>query len=109
MEKVRDRLGPGLRKARRTLRRRRVPADRNVVITGPGRSGTTLTCHLLNKLPGTVALSEPIAPGKFAGLLPDHEAVCDGIEDFFYEQRQMALRMGTVLSKHVGGVVPDNT
>ena len=52
----------------------RVPEarDRNIVLTGPGRSGTTLTCFLLNKLPDTVALSEPIAPGKYANRMPDH-------------------------------------
>jgi hypothetical protein len=82
---------------------------RNIVITGPGRSGTTLTCHLLNKLPETVALSEPIAPGRFADRLPDHEAVCDGIEEYYRSMRRMALREGVVISKHVGGVVPDNT
>ena len=52
-------------------------AERNIVLTGLGRSGTTLTCHLLNKLPDTVALAEPIAPGKFEDLMPDIEAVCD--------------------------------
>lgn len=82
---------------------------RNIAITGPGRSGTTLTCHLLNKLPDTVALSEPIAPGRYADRLPDHEAVCDGIEEYFRAMRKMALREGVVISKHVGGVVPDNT
>ena len=83
-------------------------AERNIVITGPGRSGTTLTCHLLNKLPDTVALSEPINPGKYADRLPDKEAVADGLQDFYREQRRMALNRGLVLSKHVGGVVPDN-
>jgi hypothetical protein len=83
-------------------------AERNIVITGPGRSGTTLTCHLLNKLPDTVALSEPINPGKYADRLPDNEAVADGIQDFYREQRRMALRRGVVLTKHLGGVVPDN-
>ena len=82
---------------------------RNIVVTGPGRSGTTLTCHLLNKLPNTVALSEPIAPALFADRLPDHEAVCDGIEEYYGSMRKMALRRGVVISKHVGGPVPDNT
>ncbi len=83
--------------------------DRNIVLTGPGRSGTTLTCFLLNKLPDTVALSEPIAPGKYADRMPDREAVADGIEDFYRDMRKMALSQGLVISKHVGGVVPDNT
>ena len=83
--------------------------DRNIVLTGPGRSGTTLTCFLLNKLPDTMALSEPIAPGKYADRIPDYEAVADGIEDYYREMRKMALGEGLVISKHVGGVVPDNT
>jgi hypothetical protein len=83
--------------------------DRNIVLTGPGRSGTTLTCFLLNKLPNTVALSEPISPGKYADRMPDREAVADGIEDFYRDMRKMALGRGLVISKHVGGVVPDNT
>jgi hypothetical protein len=83
--------------------------DRNIVLTGPGRSGTTLTCFLLNKLPNTVALSEPIAPGKYADRMPDYEAVADGIEDYYRQMRKMALGQGLVISKHIGGVVPDNT
>lgn len=89
----------------------RVPEarDRNIVLTGPGRSGTTLTCFLLNKLPDAVALSEPIAPGKYADRMPDHEAVADGIEEYYRNMRKMALGQGLVISKHVGGMVPDNS
>lgn len=82
---------------------------KNVVITGLGRSGTTLACHLLNKLPNTIALSEPIPPGKFADKLPDHEAVCDAVELYYRRMRRMARKEGVVISKHVGGIVPDNT
>jgi hypothetical protein len=83
--------------------------DRNIVLTGPGRSGTTLTCHMLNKLPNTVALSEPISPGRYASRMPDYEAVADGIEKFYRTMRRMALERGRVQSKHVGGTVPDNS
>ncbi len=82
---------------------------RNIVLTGPPRSGTTLACHLLNKLPDTVALTEPISPGKFADLLPDYEAVGNGVEDFYARMRRMALKDGEIISKHVGGEVPDNS
>jgi hypothetical protein len=84
-------------------------AERNIALTGPGRSGTTLTCHLLNKLPDAVALAEPIAPRKFKHPLSDTEAVCDSIEHFYRKMRRMALGQGIVRSKHVGGVIPDNT
>jgi hypothetical protein len=89
----------------------RVPEarDKNIVLTGPGRSGTTLTCFLLNKLPDTVALSEPIAPGKYADRMPDYEAVADGIEEYYRNMRKMALTQGLVISKHSGGMVPDNS
>lgn len=33
---------------------------RNVLLTGPSRSGTTLTCELLNQVADTVALDEPM-------------------------------------------------
>jgi hypothetical protein len=81
---------------------------RNIAITGLGQSGTTLACHLLNKVHDTVALSEPMAPDKFEDLMPDTEAACDGIEEFFDRMRRMALGQGEVLTKHKGGVVPDN-
>ena len=80
--------------------------ERNIVLTGLGQSGTTLACHLLNKVPDTVALSEHIAPAKFEDLMPDTGAVCDGIQDFFERMRSMALKRGEVISKHKGGVVP---
>lgn len=82
---------------------------RNIVLTGTGRSGTTLVCNLLNKLPNTVALSEPISPGKFADQMPDREAICDGTERHYRRMRRRAREEGTVISKHVGGIVPDNT
>ena len=76
---------------------------RNVVLTGLPRSGTTLACHLLNKLPNTVALLEPIEPGRFAGLLPDREAVGDAMERWFRKSRRRALKEGEVVTTHVGG------
>ena len=108
MSSVRRRLAQKFRSMQRRGGGERWSVERNIVITGPGRSGTTLTCHLLNKLPDAVALSEPISPGKYADRLPDTAAVAEGIEDFYREQRRMAVEQGVVLSKHVGGVVPDN-
>lgn len=81
---------------------------RNVVLTGLPRGGTTLVCHLLNTLPDTVALFEPIGPRRFADLLPDHEAVAEGVGLFYKRMRRMALTEGVVVTKHKGGKVPDN-
>jgi hypothetical protein len=80
---------------------------RNIVLTGVPRSGTTLTCSLLNKLPDILALAEPISPGKFSGI-PEREAIADGVERFFRRMRRMALNEGKAISKNIGGAVPDN-
>lgn len=77
-----------------------------MVLTGLGRSGTTLACHLLNKLPDTVALAEPMTPGRFEGL--SGEEACDLVERFYRRMRRRALMTGRVVTKHVGGKVPDN-
>jgi hypothetical protein len=83
---------------------------RDIVLTGLGRSGTTLACYLLNKLPDTVALAEPISPGKFDQLSSEeHETKTDDVEKFYRRMREMSLRQGVVISKHVGGAVPGNT
>jgi hypothetical protein len=91
---------------RKSLADRLSASQANVVLMGLPRSGTTLACHLLNKLPDTVALAEPISPGKFADRLPDYEAVCDGIEESYGRMRRMALRDGKVISKHLRTFAP---
>ena len=80
---------------------------RNVVLTGLPRSGTTLACYLLNKLPDTVALSEAFTPRR-AVKLRGREAVCDRLGRFFDKMRRMILDEGAALSKQIGGEVPDN-
>jgi hypothetical protein len=84
-----------------------VTVMRNVLITGTPRSGTTLLCSLLNKLPDTVALHEPMNVWNFPNC-PDANAVADIIEKFCTETRQSLHEHGYALSKHVGGHIPDN-
>ncbi len=80
---------------------------RNVLITGTPRSGTTLLCSLLNKLPDTVALHEPMNVWDFPNCA-DAAAVADVIEGFCSETRKSLHERGVAMSKHVGGHVPDN-
>jgi hypothetical protein len=80
---------------------------RNVLITGTPRSGTTLLCSLLNKLPDTVALHEPMNVWEFPKC-PDADAIADVIERFCAETRKSLLEKGVAVSKHVGGLIPDN-
>jgi hypothetical protein len=80
---------------------------RNVLITGTPRSGTTLFCSLLNKVPDVVALHEPMNVWEFPDCKgPD--AVADVIQRFCGETRRSLHAHGYALSKHVGGNIPDN-
>jgi hypothetical protein len=76
----------------------------NILITGTPRSGTTMTCHLLNMLPETVALHEPMQTGQLKG--PDGPAAA--VERFCDDQRQSILEHRLAISKHAGGAVPAN-
>lgn len=80
---------------------------RNVLITGTPRSGTTLFCSLLNKVPDVVALHEPMNVWEFP-TCKSPEAVADAIDRFCAETRDSLHEHGYALSKHVAGKVPDN-
>jgi Sulfotransferase family len=80
---------------------------RNVLITGTPRSGTTLFCSLLNKIPDIVALHEPMNVWEFPAC-KSPAAVADVIERFCAETRSSLHEHGYALSKHVAGKVPDN-
>jgi hypothetical protein len=80
---------------------------RNIVLTGLPRSGTTLACYLLNKVPDTVALSESYTPKKSVKLQGE-EALCDGLDHFFRRMRRMIRTRRVAVSKQIGGKVPDN-
>lgn len=79
----------------------------NIILTGIARSGTTLTCSILNQLPQCVALHEPMNPGE---LVKEDFPVqyINKINNFFEKQRQSLLRDGTAISKARNGKVPDN-
>ncbi|RST80105.1 hypothetical protein EJC49_24740 [Aquibium carbonis] len=80
------------------------PTD--ALLTGLPRSGTTLTCHLLNKLPDSVALHEPMQVAELAALAPSD--MTGRIEAFFAQQRAMIEREGKATSKSNNGSVPSN-
>jgi hypothetical protein len=79
----------------------------NIVLTGVPRSGTTLTCHLFNKLPNTVALHEPI---EFREILKfkNNQEICDFVELVFEEMRYSIFHQKIAKSRQVEGRVPDN-
>ena len=80
----------------------------NILLTGLPRSGTTLSCHLLNRLPDTVALHEPMRVRDFA-TLDSHRAVCHSIARYCVEQRASLRASGRARSKQVAGAIPTNS
>jgi hypothetical protein len=89
---------------------KRGPAARNrynIVLTGPVRSGTTLSVYLLSKTRNTIALNEPMLPGKLFRLMPDKDAICDGIERFYRRTRRRVRAERKAVSKHIGGKLTD--
>lgn len=80
---------------------------RNVLITGIPRSGTTLVCSLLNKLPDVVALHEPMDVWDFAKCR-DAGAIAMAIGNFSADARRSLREKGFAISKHVGGEIRDN-
>ncbi len=79
----------------------------NIILTGIPRSDITLTCHLLNKLPQTVSLYQPMNIGKFSKL-ESHKVICQEIKIFFQEARASISSGKVVLLKINLGAVPDN-
>jgi hypothetical protein len=76
--------------------------SRDVLITGIPRSGTTLTCQLLNLLPDTVALDEPMET-KLLQIAP--EDVPAVVRSFCEEMRESLLARQRAVTKHVQGAV----
>lgn len=83
-----------------------LPPSKNIILTGIPRSGTTLTCHLLNKLTDCVALHEPINPLTLVDYKQSELSLV--VLNYFNEQRQQILTTGTAASKSMAGQVPDN-
>ncbi|MEM4261322.1 MAG: hypothetical protein QXG00_08815 [Candidatus Woesearchaeota archaeon] len=82
--------------------------SKNIILTGLPRSGTTLVCHLLNKLPNTIALHEPMAVTKFEKINGSQKDVVRLIKNFFDGMRYFIEIEEMAISNHVDGKVPDN-
>jgi hypothetical protein len=76
----------------------------NMIITGPPRSGTTLVCYLLNKLPNIVALHEPMNLNMFS----DPSNIIPITEGFFKEMRTIIDTEKKALSRLSEGKIPTN-
>ena len=79
-------------------------ANSNYILTGPPRSGTTLSCYLLNKLPNVVALHEPMNIRMF----PEPQTGLQNTATFFGQMRDSLLTTGIAISKVKDGMIPAN-
>ena len=93
--------------------------DHNALLAGVPRSGTTLTCELLNLLPDAVALDEPMKVRFLTGRDQvedggtdqdrnrprDRGLICDSIEAFLDESRRSIAESRTAFSQQVDGRV----
>lgn len=77
---------------------------KNIILTGPPRSGTTLSCFLLNQLPNTIALHEPMN----LQLFQSQEQGLEETRSFFTAMRDSLLTEGKALSKVKAGAIPSN-
>ncbi|MFI5008677.1 MAG: hypothetical protein ACHQDY_00205 [Solirubrobacterales bacterium] len=83
-----------------------------VLLTGVPRSGTALSCELINRLPDARALDEPMQVGALIDRATtgvqaalDTDLLCGEIAAFAECQRRSILDRGVALSRHVGGRV----
>lgn len=81
--------------------------ERNIILTGLPRAGTTLSCHLLNKLSDTVALCEPLDTRTLAEQA-EPSLICEHISAFCDDARALVRDWGVAPSKQRAGKVPDN-
>lgn len=79
---------------------------RDIILTGVPRSGTTLSCRLLNDASHVVALFEPMQVELLPADAP--AAAVAQIREFLAQSRSQLLRDGSCWSQHVDGQVPDN-
>jgi hypothetical protein len=89
-----------------------VPRVRDLLLTGVPRSGTTLSCELINRLPDARALDEPLPVGRLVdratlegGDALDTELICGEIAELTAIQRQSIADRGLAITRHVQGRV----
>jgi len=73
-------------------------ASNDVLLTGLARSGTTLTVSLLNRLPGTIALHEPM---DFDRYPLTRESALNDIADYLRRTRVELLQTGATVTRVV--------
>lgn len=81
---------------------------KNIILTGVPRSGSSLSCSLLNSYDNTLALLEPM---KVFESDPKYGSIqaCRDVDDFFFESRKKVLYESKVISGTINGEIATNT
>lgn len=86
------------------------------LLTGIPRSGTTLSCKILNSLNNVIALHEPLSPNKLTSIAPEHAIIevkhqIDSIEGklvrgepFEHGSTASLILDNPIQEKHTGGL-----
>jgi hypothetical protein len=83
------------------------PIQRDVLITGLPRAGTTLVCHLLDKLPDVIALHEPMDFHQL-DVLASQSQILEFIGAFIDRSRDSLLESGCAYSRADAGRITSN-
>ncbi len=78
--------------------------EKDVILTGIPRSGTTLACLLLSQLPNFVALNEPMRTATYRS----YPAALAGVPEFYRDTRRSLLDRGVAVARAVDGKMTDN-
>ena len=82
-------------------------SNKTIMLMGIPRSGSTLSCKLLNEYKNTLALLEPMNAFSFPSNDPLH--ACENIHAFVFSSRKQALYDKMAVTKHNNGHIPTNT
>lgn len=76
----------------------------DIILTGLPRSGTTLACLLLSKLPDFLALNEPMRTATY----PTYAKAMAGVPEFYAQTRHSVLTRKKAVARVVDGKMTDN-
>ncbi len=76
----------------------------DIILTGLPRSGTTLACLLLSKLPDFLALNEPMRTATYR----TYPKALAGVPDFYRDTRHSVLTRKKAVARVVDGKMTDN-
>ncbi|OAV44835.1 hypothetical protein [Lewinella sp. 4G2] len=78
--------------------------NRDIILTGVPRSGTTLACFLLSKIPHVVALNEPMRTAKYRS----RSEALSAVPEFYADTRKSILERGVATARAVKGKMTTN-